>query len=289
MIDFYSFIEDNPTFKQFKVDELLFMAYDCPIEVSPLDYFVEKNYFCYVFKGGAKWRTQTDEYTLKVGDAAFLKKGAHKVYKILNGDFCALIIFIPDQFISSVVKSELSSIPTSQKSITTDSIIPLEVDPTLSDYFSTVLNYFSQTNAPSKSLLNIKFKELIINIVTSNRNQSLTEYFREIAYSNKESLEVIMEENFSYNLKLKDFAKLSGRSLASFNRDFAKTYGTTPGRWLKLKRLEYSRLLLETTSLNINQITLESGFENTSHFIRTFKSHFNHSPLRFKKIKEGSL
>ena len=37
----------------------------------------------------------------------FLKKGAHRVYKILNGDFCALLIFVPDEFIASVMKNDI--------------------------------------------------------------------------------------------------------------------------------------------------------------------------------------
>ena len=92
-----------------------------------------------------------------------------------------------------------------------------------------------------------------------------------------------MEEHFFFNLKLKEYAELSGRSLPTFNRDFIKTYGTTPGKWLKTKRLNYAKYLLETTDLNINELTIESGFENTSHFIRTFREHFNCAPLKFKK------
>ena len=283
IIDFYKFVEGNPLFRQMSVDDVLFTAYDCPLEGSPVDYSTEKNYFCYVFVGGGRWKTPTEEYVLKAGDAAFLKKGVHRVFKILNGDFCALLIFMPDDFISSVLKNETNLIINQKFKEETDSVIPLKLNQSLLEYFNSLMSYFSQSPAPSKSLLKIKFKELVVNIATSGQNQLATKCFMEIATSDKKSIKLVMEENFIFNLKLKDFARLSNRSLASFNRDFAKIYGTTPGKWLKQKRLNYAKYLLETTDLNINEITIESGFENTSHFIRTFKEHFKSAPLTFKK------
>ncbi|WP_298237590.1 AraC family transcriptional regulator [uncultured Algibacter sp.] len=290
MIHFYEFVENNPLFRQFSVSDVLFTAYDCPIEGSPVDYWVNKNYFCYVFVGGGRWKTPNEEYVLKAGDAAFLKKGAHRVYKILNGDFCALLIFVPDEFIASVMKNDCSINIDTDKIQDTDSVIPLSLDQTLTDYFKTLLNYFSLSKPPSKSLLKIKFKELIINIVTGGLNSKATNYFKETCFDGKKSLKPIMEEHYLFNLKLKEFAKLSGRSLATFNRDFLKLYKTTPGKWLKKKRLEYGRFLLETTDLNINEIALDIGFENTSHFIKSFKEYYNNPPLKFKnRLKEREL
>ena len=53
----------------------------------------------------------------------------------------------------------------------------------------------------------------------------------------KQDLEAFMLKNFQYNAPLESFAKLSGRSLTGFKRDFAVTFNTSPGKWLKDKRL----------------------------------------------------
>jgi len=283
MLNFYDYLKTNRAFRKFEVDELLFSAYDCPLEESPLDYWVDKNYFCYIIRGGARWKTPKNEYTLQVGDAAFLKKGAHRVFKILTGEFCALLIFTPDSFIKSVVKDDIRINQVRSLGKEVDSVIPLFLSQSLHDYFHSVLNFFSESLPPSKSLLKIKFKELIVNLVTGTHNPQLANYFTELSYSSKKALEPIMEEHFIFNLKLRDFAYLSGRSLATFKRDFMKSFNTSPGKWLKNKRLEYSKFLLETTELNIGEITLESGFENTSHFIRVFKEKYDHSPLKLRK------
>jgi AraC-like DNA-binding protein len=283
MVHFYEFVEYNAMFKQLNVDDVLFTNYDRPLEGSPVDYYAKKNYFCYVYVGGGRWKTPTSEYTLKAGDAAFLKKGPHRVYKILNGDFCGILIFVPDEFIASVVKDDCGLDTLGKTAEQSDSVIPLQLDQTLNTYFETLLQYFKLEKPPSKSLLKIKFKELVVNIVTGGINPKAADYFKELASSTKRDLRPLMEEHFLFNLKLKEFAKLSGRSLASFNRDFIKSYNTTPGKWLKQRRLEYGRFLLETTNLNVNEIANDIGFENTSHFIKSFKAQYQTSPLKFKK------
>jgi AraC-like DNA-binding protein len=284
MLYFEDFLKNNPAFKKFEVNELLFAAYDCPLEGSPIEYWVDKNYFCYILRGGAKWKTPYNEYILQKGDAAFLKKGAHRVFKILTGEFCALMIFAPDQFIKSVITDDIRTNISLPGAHPQDSVMPLVLSQSLHDYFRTILNFFSESTPPSKILLNLKFRELIINLVTGPYNPVLTNYFVELSRLTKKALPPIMEEHFIFNLKLKDFAKLSGRSLATFKRDFEKSFHTTPGKWLKKKRLGYSKFLLETTDLNISEIALESGFENISHFIKIFKEMYHHPPHKLRKM-----
>ncbi len=283
IFNWYTFLEANPLFKQVEVDELLFAAYDCPLEGSPINYWVQKNYFCYIIKGGARWRTPKADFTFRVGDAAFLTRGAHRVFKIDDGEFCALIIFMPDEFIASALKNELDTLEKWPKMDESEAVIPLRLDQTLIDYFGSLLNYFSQTTPPSKSLLKLKFKELILNIIGSNKNPLVTEYFRMVVANKKKDMRSIMEEHFFFNLKMEEFADMTGRSLASFRRDFKKHFGIPPGKWLKKKRLEYAKFLLKTTELNVNEIALDSGFENTSHFIKAFKEIYDLTPLKYKK------
>jgi len=96
------------------------------------------------------------------------------------------------------------------------------------------------------------------------------------------NLETIMLDNFQYNLKIEEFARLNNKSLSTFKRDFKKIFNTTPSRWLISKRLELAKKLLLETDLNINQVCFESGFINISHFIQSFKTKYKLSPNQFK-------
>ena len=99
------------------------------------------------------------------------------------------------------------------------------------------------------------------------------------------NLEIVMLENFLYNLKVEEFAKLCGRSLSAFKRDFKNTFNTTPSRWIKSKCLEHAKTLLIESDLNINQICYDCGFINSSHFIKSFKEKYKLPPQQYRSNK----
>jgi AraC-like DNA-binding protein len=145
-----------------------------------------------------------------------------------------------------------------------------------------IFHYLKQGEKIPESLIEVKFKELLFNITLNSKNESLLNYFKTIKHSVKTNIESVMINNFQYDLKMEDFAKLCGRSLSAFKRDFKSYFETTPSRWLIAKRLEYAKTLLLGSVLSTSEICYESGFKNNSHFIRAFKSKYNLPPNQFK-------
>lgn len=282
MLNIYDAISNNhQLFKQFKVDDLHFVEYNCIIEETKKGFWSHKNAFFYVVQGKKKWISMYREYIIDTGDLLFVKKGAYIAQQFFDEDFCALIIFLPDDFIRKVIiEHQLHGQET--KGEKTDNIIQLKPDDILSLYFNSLLNYFSQPKMPPKSLLKLKFEELIINIISGNANNKLADYFIDLCSVNKTSLSDIMEANFAYSLKLEEYARLCGRSLSSFKRDFIEIYKMSPGKWLTEKRLTYGKYLLETTDKDINEIAFECGYEDASHFIKIFKDKYGKPPLQYK-------
>ncbi len=118
--------------------------------------------------------------------------------------------------------------------------------------------------------------------VTGKRPGKSSEVHLDISATTARTLlENTMLNNFQYNLRLEEFARLSCRSLSTFKRDFYEVFNTTPSRWLKKKRLEYARMLLQKGDLNINQVCFECGFKNSSHFIQSFKERYKMTPRQF--------
>lgn len=283
MFNLLDFVYENCIFRQFKVNDLLFIEYKCVADESLLRVWSEHNYIMYVIKGKKLWRTPHAEYYVQQGEAVFVKKGANIVHQFFDEGFCSLIIFIPDQFISSVILDNPGSVPAyTSKNI--DTVIRLHFDAVLSGYFHSVLAYFAKEQAPTKSLLEIKFQELILDLISSPDNEALCTYFRSLCNKSKPSMGEVMERNFMYNMKLEDFAYLCGRSLTTFKRDFIEEFKVSPGKWLLLKRLEYVKHLMQVTDKNVNELAFESGFENVSHFIRVFRETTGKTPLQFKKL-----
>ena len=97
-------------------------------------------------------------------------------------------------------------------------------------------------------------------------------------------LEEFMNRNFKFNISLERFAFLTGRSLSSFKRDFQKTFAATPGNWLKKKRLDEAYFLLSKNNARANDIYLDVGFEDLSHFSFAFKKEFGLAPTELTRM-----
>lgn len=281
MINVLDFIRKTDPYKKFHVDELLFVEFKCPADDSASGLWWHNNFFAFVLGGETLLKTPQSELILRSGDCFFAKKGSVLSMSQTQEDFCELMIFVPDDFIKSVVHK--CKLPLSQRSIDNkqDTVIALAMDDVLLLYFQSLLSYFSMPEPPPATLLKLKFEELIVHIVSSNHYSSLKCYFDELCAKAKPSIKEIMDANFFSNLSMNEFARLCSRSLSGFKREFMELYQTSPGKWLMEKRLEYSKYLLETTALTVDEVCVESGFENRSHFIRVFKNKYGFTPGRF--------
>ena len=282
MFNLLEFVSGNSIFKQFKVNDLLFLEYKCVADQSAVKVWSKYNYFLYGVRGKKMWQSARAKYCVQEGEAIFVKKGANIIHQFFEEGFCSLMIFVPDDFISNVIKESSTPVPKCAEE-TTDTVIHLSLDEVLSAYFPSVLSYFAKEKPPPGNLLEIKFKELILDLLVSAHNEPLCNYFTSLCDKNKTSIRKVMESNFIYNMKLEEFAHLSGRSVTTFKKDFINTFNCTPGKWLLKRRLERAKFLLEVTDKNISELVFETGFENASHFIRVFKQAYGLSPLQYKK------
>lgn len=283
MINLYEDIKTKKHYNKFEIGELVFAEYKCPLEEKFVGIWTHTDYLVHVITGKKTWHTTDGSYTAEAGQSLYFKKGAAIVEQFFNKEFCLLLFFIPDDFIRSVVKEYAGEVDNySTGGDSNQSTIRVNNDVGLNVFFQSMQSYFSGTERPSEALLRLKLKELILSILVSSVNLTLSNYFKTIASQESLLISEIMESNFRYNLSLENFAELCHRSLSSFKRDFQKQYNETPGKWLLNKRLEYSAVMLKNNNMNISQIIYECGFEDLSHFSRAFKNKFGVSPTQFR-------
>jgi AraC family transcriptional regulator, exoenzyme S synthesis regulatory protein ExsA len=131
--------------------------------------------------------------------------------------------------------------------------------------------------------LELKFRELLLNIITTENNVKLISYFCKLAQDGRDDLQEVMENNCLYNLTLHEYARLCHRSLSKFKRDFTAVFGMSPGRWLLQKKIDHAQRLLMLTGKQVTDVAYESGFVNVTHFDRVFKEHVGISPVKYRK------
>lgn len=284
MDSFFDFIQNHPPVKRIQVNDLLLAEYQCPLAETRYDIWSHHNYFIYVISGQKKWYTRDQKILAQKGDCLFVRKGAHSVYQYFDTEFCALVLFVPDEFIRTVLLENRIKTGDPVHFTGRDSLFSVKSGEQIKAYFLSFFSYLSGSEKPPNKLLELKFKELVIITATGSENSSLAGYFAGLCQTSKPSLSEVMENNYTYPMNLKEYARLSGRSLSAFKRDFNETFHTTPGRWLTQKRLELARYLLENTDKSVTETAFEAGFKNNSHFNRVFKERFDMTPLECSKM-----
>jgi len=284
MINLFETVKNHPEyFKQLACKVLLCTQYDCRQETALQSLYSEHNFIVYVCKGRRVLFQPGHTYEMTEGRCIFSKKGGWMSKQETGEGWRVMVFFLPDSFLQQFFKEYQSYFPGGVHKEPNVQMINLEVNETTKSFFHAMIPYFVQTPCPPETLLELKFRELLFNLLINPANRSFLGHLRTIADSHRQTLSEIMDANFVYNLPLKEFAKLTHLSLASFKREFKRVFQTTPGKWLIQKRLDYASQLIGTSSKSINDIAFESGFENNSHFSRVFRDRFGVSPLQYRK------
>ncbi len=289
IIDIYNYFKEKRGFNKLVGDDYLIIEYKCPLDVEDYQFWTDSNLITFVINGKKDWISAGDIYHIKAGDALFIKKGVYTTKQYLDKEYCVILFFMKDQFILDFMLHNYNSEETDQTHRpSVKQIFPIEVTETFRSLVMSIFNYFKSGEVIPQKLVEIKFNELLFNIILNPKNQEVINYFNSLRQGNANKLEEVMLKNFQYDLKIEDFARLSGRSLSSFKRIFKAQFGTTPGKWILEKRLNLAKSLLIGTNLNVNQICYESGFKNSSHFSKSFKHLFNYTPVEFRS-RAGSI
>jgi AraC family transcriptional regulator, exoenzyme S synthesis regulatory protein ExsA len=157
-----------------------------------------------------------------------------------------------------------------------EAMLELSPDPFMKGYFDSLLPYFEHPDQLSASMAELKTREAIELLL--RYDPLLTNFLFDFSEPHKIDLEEYMNRHFTYNVPLSRFARLTGRSLATFKRDFKKIFGTSPEKWLHQKRLEEAHFLIAEKQQSPSNVYLEVGFENLSHFSYAFKQFFGYNP-----------
>lgn len=102
------------------------------------------------------------------------------------------------------------------------------------------------------------------------------------AYMAKETLRYI-EQNISNNLSLAEIANVACLSPTYFSSLFKRYNGITISAYIARKRVEQAVHLIRSTNLNLTEVAVRCGFNNSTSFNKTFKRLTGEVPSFFRK------
>ena len=158
-----------------------------------------------------------------------------------------------------------------------ESIVAMKPDAFAQGFFDSLKPFMSMdAGTIEPSLLQLKIKEALLLVL--RLRPAAKELLFDFSEPGKIDLEEFMAQHFTFNVEMRRFAYLTGRSLATFKRDFGKIFHTSPGKWLQQKRLAQAYYLIKEKGKKPSDVYLEVGFEDLSHFSFAFKKEFGKAP-----------
>lgn len=108
----------------------------------------------------------------------------------------------------------------------------------------------------------------------------------EVASQDNERIDEIYQfvrENFQRHISIPEVSNLANMSDSAFCRYFKKLSGKTFTKFVNEFRIVHACKLLAEQPLSITEVSLESGFNNFSHFSKHFREVTGKSPSEYRK------
>lgn len=218
---------------------------------------------------------------IEQGNLLYLSKDLYLVsdFVVQDEEFEAVLFFFADEFIENIAQARHSEQHP-------QNIIPtLKTNLQICEYIDSLLKIYSNSGMGNE-LLELKLAELIALIKFHEEGETFLALFNSFSLpKQRRDIQTFMKLNYLKNLKVEDYALLTGRSKSTFIREFKSIYHTTPKQWLIAQRLDEAHQLLLKTNLNVTDIAFKVGYENVSHFIDAYKKRFSVTP----KVSKNSV
>ena len=255
------------------------IAYSCYVTRNREgEQFIPEYVFTYQVSGTTIMNDGSREYVFKPGDFRFGRRNhLVKFNKIPpeGGEFRSFSVRFDQPFLRNF---SMEAGYKAEKHINGNAVIDLKPDLLYKNYFDSLLPYMQLSGEDDTGLVTLKLREAILLLLKIN--PELKDILFEFSEPGKIDLEAFMNKNFHFNVDLGRFAYLTGRSLATFKRDFEKLFHSTPSRWLQQRRLQEAYYLIREKGRTASDIYLDLGFEDLSHFSFAFKKQYGAAPTK---------
>ncbi|MEP6622372.1 MAG: AraC family transcriptional regulator [bacterium] len=91
-----------------------------------------------------------------------------------------------------------------------------------------------------------------------------------------------LHDRYADRVSLAELARDAGVHPSHLTAAYRRTFGVSPGEYLRARRVEEAQRALRDTGASITEIALNVGFSDQSHLTRTFRSHTGQTPARYR-------
>lgn len=245
-----------------------------------------RNVIGYVARGEKYIHVDDRFQRISQGDIFFIGQGTHYIENIpsVNDSFEQIVFYYTPMKLQQIIASlDTSNINLDQspcyrvKSV--ESTTPSKVTRNFFVSANRHFEYGGYLHNPESERLHLT--ELILNILTYE-SSNVKDAVLQCLDLERAEFEKIIYNNLLTDKSVEELASECSRSLTSFKKEFKRIFNMPPHQWYLHQRLNYAKLLLNTTRESISQIGNICAFPNTSHFIKLFKRTFGYTPAVYR-------
>lgn len=234
----------------------------------------------YISSGELEITEKGRKTVLRAGDCAFMRRD-NKLWlqkRVKDGKpYKSVVLKFSKEFLREFYQAlNRREIPhDARRGRTSLSVLPYG-RPDIKSLFDSIIPYFDAGTKPSEEILQLKMTEGAYAILNTDINL----YASLFDFTDPWKIDILdfMERNFTNDLSLQDIAYYTGRSLATFKRDFKKCSDTTPQKWLINRRIQEAHDLIAKGGYKVSEVCYSVGFKNLSHFSKAYKEVFGRAP-----------
>ncbi len=246
-------------------------------------FFLQDHLLLIVKSGVYTVRFGDQAYTMRSNEMMLIHKSIGVEYEKTGEPDSDYILDYMMFFLNEKIVDEFLTFAGLKPIYLVNDVVPITIFPIndrIGSYIESLKPYFNNPDEVIEGLVRVKLMELLFHIADSNE-RFLHQMVQPVS-KDRGSIAKVMEENFLNPVSLNDLAYLSGRSVATFKRDFQAVYNTTPLKWVRNRRLDKAKELLANTAFSVTDICFSTGFENIAHFSKVFKDRFGLPPSAFR-------
>lgn len=239
----------------------------------------------YVYSGEMILENSKEQIHVGKGECVFIPRDHHiTMYKKpFDGErYCGIFLNFTRSFLREMYsKFERYKVPSNTPKLESGAVkLPKTAE--ITSLFASLTPFFDPKVKPQDDFMQLKLQEGLLALL------HIDERFAPTLFDFNEPWKIdildFMNKNYMYEFSMEELAHYTGRSLATFKRDFKKISDLTPEKWLIRKRLEVAYAMMQEGGKKIVDVYTSVGFKNQSHFSAAFKKQYGIAPTAVAAI-----
>ena len=233
----------------------------------------------YVYSGEMILDNGKQQIHVGKGECVYIPRDHHiTMYKrTFNGErYCGIFLNFTRNFLREMyAKFGQCKIPADTSKLKPE-VIKLPKTAEITSLFASLTPFFDPEVKPRDDFMHLKLQEGLLALLHIDGRFASTLF----DFNEPWKIDILdyLNENYMCDLSMKEIASYTGRSLATFKRDFAKVSDLTPQKWIIRRRLEAAHDLIRSGKKKVTEACFDVGFKNLSHFSKVYKETYGVAP-----------